>query len=598
MSRPLPNVDTLKTQTSDTLSEGDGALILDAQKMMFNNCTHKQTLQSNNNTSPLHISNFGPTPLKQDMADTNLLSEHDTIRHSTVERVSAPQFTDDLNDAVHNGIGTQPETMSTSLTESLLNLLFDVSSHDSTTIETPTEVDPFNHMDLNSSPETSPHHVSNSNQNFLLDQKTGISFNSDTFPASHDGTLQDLSQSKLQHYRRLTQGLYTGIKLDLDKSDSDKGHTLQEASSLSEQSMSGHKGQKADEVLQISPEITETTRASVEAFRKLQEASLSNNASPAFHSFVKDLGSHEMLMERGLHNMDLLFRHQLSRSLKDIYSLLHAAYAFSKSSEHKFEKSTEEVFKNDLQLWKNCLQESEPIPFQKKGMFNPKTLLDEIANVMWEEMNSALQFLNCVKSEAALRSAPTVSCGKLSLLHNLALSKNVRSDDRLNTFTRSGVSQSKRSSSNGVLRSLLLVRCSSANQNRYDASNLDVLKSSPWMRILNGSVMTHVRLLFDTIETWKSFYWNISGLYKHCLGTQGLIINTISRNTFISLFNQISQGIIKATPNTQGFKTPLKIASRMIKREVIRDLKGLKNYLKCLANVSYSLILCSNLVFS
>ncbi|KAJ6258514.1 hypothetical protein Dda_6557 [Drechslerella dactyloides] len=159
-----------------------------------------------------------------------------------------------------------------------------------------------------------------------------------------------------------------------------------------------------------NPEVEELSRvrlaamntkfltAANKAYDKLLAGTRRPQASKEFKGFVASLGSVENIVDVGMAVVDMILAEEVPRSLKMVYCFLHVAYAISQSESSSPEKSNEFEFQAGLSVLRSCL----PAFAEIAGMPSERDIFDEIANVMWEELEYALKWIETWDGNEAL----------------------------------------------------------------------------------------------------------------------------------------------------------------------------------------------------
>ncbi|KAF3167520.1 hypothetical protein TWF225_012007 [Orbilia oligospora] len=147
---------------------------------------------------------------------------------------------------------------------------------------------------------------------------------------------------------------------------------------------------------------TDTKRASPEfnrkfltgalgALRKLRHASKDPTASPQLRAFVESLGDLKDIIQAGLDSLQSIFNNKVPSRLKDIYCLLHVAYAMSRVEKRaKDPNLPSKAFRQDLYVFRGCLPSQPESPDES---LSPQDLFDEIIGIMWKEFEEGLKWV-------------------------------------------------------------------------------------------------------------------------------------------------------------------------------------------------------------
>ncbi|EWC47264.1 hypothetical protein DRE_03383 [Drechslerella stenobrocha 248] len=141
--------------------------------------------------------------------------------------------------------------------------------------------------------------------------------------------------------------------------------------------------------------------AATKAYDKLLSGTTRPTASKEFREFVASLGSVEDIINVGMSVVDMILAEEVPRSLKMVYCFLHVAYAISQSESLSPEKANELEFQAGLSVLRSCLPAFAVIA----GMPSDRDIFDEIVNVMWEELEYALQWIKTWDGSEALNKA-------------------------------------------------------------------------------------------------------------------------------------------------------------------------------------------------
>ncbi|KAK6351370.1 hypothetical protein TWF718_004532 [Orbilia javanica] len=127
------------------------------------------------------------------------------------------------------------------------------------------------------------------------------------------------------------------------------------------------------------------------ALKKLRNASKDATTSPELRSFVEGLGNLRDIIKVGLQSLQSIFDNKAPSRLKDIYCLLHVAYAMSQVEKRPQDPDVpSKSFRQDLFVFRSCLS---PVPEGPAEVHIPQDLFDEIVGVMWEEFDEGLQWV-------------------------------------------------------------------------------------------------------------------------------------------------------------------------------------------------------------
>lgn len=157
---------------------------------------------------------------------------------------------------------------------------------------------------------------------------------------------------------------------------------------------------QAEEVsrVKLASMNTRFLTAANKAYDKLLAGTMRPNASNEFKEFVTSLGSVSDIIAVGMDVVDMILAEEVPRSLKMVYCFLHVAYAISQSESLSPEKSNILEFQAGLSVFRSCLPATSEIP----GTPSERDIFDEIAFVMWEELEYALKWIETWDGNGAL----------------------------------------------------------------------------------------------------------------------------------------------------------------------------------------------------
>ncbi|KAF3310661.1 hypothetical protein TWF173_009284 [Orbilia oligospora] len=129
----------------------------------------------------------------------------------------------------------------------------------------------------------------------------------------------------------------------------------------------------------------------IRALRKLRHASTDPTASPQLCAFVDSLGDLKDIIQAGLDSLQSIFNNKVPSRLKDIYCLLHVAYAMSQVEKRaKDPDLPSKAFRQDLYVFRDCLPSQPESPDE---ILSPRDLFDEIVGIMWKEFEEGLKWV-------------------------------------------------------------------------------------------------------------------------------------------------------------------------------------------------------------
>ncbi|KAF3275588.1 hypothetical protein TWF970_006758 [Orbilia oligospora] len=127
------------------------------------------------------------------------------------------------------------------------------------------------------------------------------------------------------------------------------------------------------------------------ALSKLRHASKDPTASPQLRAFVESLGDLKDIIRTGLDSLQSIFNNKVPSRLKDIYCLLHVAYAMSRVEKRaKDPDLPSKAFRQDLYVFRGCLPSQPESPDE---ILSPQDLFDEIIGIMWKEFEEGLKWV-------------------------------------------------------------------------------------------------------------------------------------------------------------------------------------------------------------
>ncbi|KAF3212144.1 hypothetical protein TWF192_006903 [Orbilia oligospora] len=130
---------------------------------------------------------------------------------------------------------------------------------------------------------------------------------------------------------------------------------------------------------------------SLRALNKLRHASKDPTASPQLRAFVESLGDLKDIIQTGLASLQSIFNNKVPSRLKDIYCLLHVAYAISRVEKNaKDPDLPSKAFRQDLYVFRGCLPSQPESPDE---ILSPQDLFDEIIGIMWKEFEEGLKWV-------------------------------------------------------------------------------------------------------------------------------------------------------------------------------------------------------------
>ncbi|KAK6539406.1 hypothetical protein TWF694_009631 [Orbilia ellipsospora] len=132
--------------------------------------------------------------------------------------------------------------------------------------------------------------------------------------------------------------------------------------------------------------------AALAAYKKLKRAAYSDTVSTRFRRFCNNLGELDDILQTGFDTLEKFLDGGIPRSLKEMYSFLHVAYAMSQDGDEMTPKLDEPAFISGISVFKGCLEAES----------SEQDLFDEVVTVMWDELNHGLSWVKEQKFEASL----------------------------------------------------------------------------------------------------------------------------------------------------------------------------------------------------
>ncbi|KAF3914019.1 hypothetical protein ABW21_db0209667 [Orbilia brochopaga] len=126
--------------------------------------------------------------------------------------------------------------------------------------------------------------------------------------------------------------------------------------------------------------------AATKAYNKLKRAAWSDAVSDDFRRFYRDLGDLEDIFKAGFDTLESFLGGGIPRSLKEMYSFLHVAYAMSQAELQTAPVLKDSEFAAGISIFKSCLP-NEPTA---GGQLSEQDLFDEIVKIMWDELHDAM----------------------------------------------------------------------------------------------------------------------------------------------------------------------------------------------------------------
>ncbi|EWC48835.1 hypothetical protein DRE_00140 [Drechslerella stenobrocha 248] len=153
----------------------------------------------------------------------------------------------------------------------------------------------------------------------------------------------------------------------------------------------GEEQQSKERTMEITKKFTAAARG---AWDKLHTAARSNGASDGLRKFFVAVKSFENLTRQGFKNLDLMLDGNPPDTLIPMYSLLHVAYAISRTTSdeisHLPKPLSIQAFREDAQqTWKQCLK-----PGLNGLGFSDRLVFDELLVIMTTEIDAALDWIS------------------------------------------------------------------------------------------------------------------------------------------------------------------------------------------------------------
>ncbi|KAF3921650.1 hypothetical protein AA313_de0209316 [Arthrobotrys entomopaga] len=141
--------------------------------------------------------------------------------------------------------------------------------------------------------------------------------------------------------------------------------------------------------------------AAIAAYKKLKRAAYSDTVSSSFRRFCNNLGELDDILQTGFDALEKFLDGGIPRSLKEMYSFLHVAYAMSQDGDETTPKLDEPAFISGISVFKRCLEAES----STRSEVSEQDLFDEIVAVMWDELNHGLSWVREQKFEASFLSS-------------------------------------------------------------------------------------------------------------------------------------------------------------------------------------------------
>ncbi|KAF3939142.1 hypothetical protein ABW19_dt0204398 [Dactylella cylindrospora] len=186
--------------------------------------------------------------------------------------------------------------------------------------------------------------------------------------------------------------------------ESDEKHESHYLERLLEQLWIADVQQSRDRLHNINNNFLEAAKR---AYAKLKSAAYSERVSKSFRRFYRDLGDFDEIIKTGCDTLEKFFQGTIPRSLKNMYSFLHVAYAMSQSHSPSTRQLDEFAFRSGIAIFKGCL----PSEAESTDELSAQDLFDEIVSIMWDELNSGLAWIKKQDPQAHAAFAGPTSNG-------------------------------------------------------------------------------------------------------------------------------------------------------------------------------------------
>ncbi|KAK6337791.1 hypothetical protein TWF696_001270 [Orbilia brochopaga] len=249
---------------------------------------------------------------------------------------------------------------------------------------------------------TAPHHLTNP-QLIAKDAHTGpdispIAFHSK--PEYLGNTSQMTTQSSRMKSRPSRKGKERAVEYQLQAESNFGAASANPKSAAADLASFQVRDPEAEDLsrVKLAAMNTRFLTAASNAYDKLLAGTQRPQASKEFKEFVESLGSVEDIVDVGMAVVDMILAEEVPRSLKMVYCFLHVAYAISQSESLSPQKTNELEFQAGLSVLRSCL----PAFAEIAGMPSERDIFDEIANIMWEELEYALKWIETWDGNEAL----------------------------------------------------------------------------------------------------------------------------------------------------------------------------------------------------
>ncbi|KAK6338854.1 hypothetical protein TWF696_009662 [Orbilia brochopaga] len=129
--------------------------------------------------------------------------------------------------------------------------------------------------------------------------------------------------------------------------------------------------------------------SATKAHDKLKRAAYSITVSDDFRRFYKDLGGFKEILQAGFEALEKFLEGGIPRSLKEMYSFLHIAYAMSQAELVDVPALGDSEFATGISIFKHCLLDEPATGSQ----ISEQDLFEEIVKIMWDELRDGLAWI-------------------------------------------------------------------------------------------------------------------------------------------------------------------------------------------------------------
>ncbi|KAF3921133.1 hypothetical protein ABW21_db0200917 [Orbilia brochopaga] len=320
---------------------------------------------------------------------------------------------------------------------------------------------------------------------------------------------------------------------------------------------------------------TKFSTAASKAYDKLLAGSQRPQASKEFKEFVASLGTVEDIVDVGMAVVDMILAEEVPRSLKMVYCFLHVAYAISQSESSSPKRTTELGFQAGLSVFRSCL----PAFAEIAGMPSERDIFDEIANVMWEELEYALKWIETWDGNEALNK---VGYSGVEV-------------EGLKDFMRTHCSPD----SGGMAMDMTIdpkLLSIGTSEPAVGMKSLETLTSSPskisqmssWEEVVGcGTFAIVIRFLKDLKDTGIIFAYLCGGVCSSLASSFKKRVKFKDRATSANLVPDLQQNVVSYLNSYQysGVENVTSTAVSLLKQGYIRTIREFENCMVDLARV-------------